>query len=103
MSDTAKFLAALDEYATANHDVAFYADLLNLHPDYLTRLLKAETGRGAKQHITDWIAACATERLRRGASVRAVAGELGFDDPDYFSRFYRRATGRNARSVRSAQ
>ena len=35
-----------------------------------------------------------------GASVKEIAGRLGFSDPAYFARFFRRMTGQTASQFR---
>lgn len=89
-SVTDRFLKALEEHVTANHDVAFYADYLRVHPDYLTRCVKAAAGAAPKAIIQRELASRAQELLRAGTPVGETATALGFGSSAYFSRFYRR-------------
>ncbi len=63
------------------------------HPDHLTRKLKDEAGIGlrALRHRVRLEAAQAA--LRRASSVAAAAEQCGFDDPNYFARWFRQQTG----------
>lgn len=90
---TDRFLTAVHEHVSANHDVAFYADYLRIHPDYLTRCVKAVLATSPKAVIQQELARRAQSLLRAGSPVAETAGALGFESPAYFSRFYRRVRG----------
>lgn len=63
------------------------------HPDHLTRKLKGEAGLGlrALRHRVRLEAAQAA--LRRAATIAEAAEQCGFDDPNYFTRWFRQQTG----------
>lgn len=74
------------------------ARAVHVSPNYLTALLRTETGTSLGQFILQERMMCAQELLRQpGASVKAVALELGFADPFTFSRAFKRVTGRPPR------
>lgn len=65
------------------------------HPDHLTRKLKREAGLGLRA-LRDRIRLEAAEKaLRLSPTVAEAAAKSGFDDPNYFSRWFRRQTGRS--------
>ncbi len=77
------------------------ARALGLSPRHLTRLCRAATG-GSAQTVLD--AAVLREACRLLAYTRlqvaTVGHRLGFDDPSYFTRFFRRHTGLSPRAYR---
>jgi AraC-like DNA-binding protein len=88
-----RFLSAMAAHITANHDVAFYADYLQVSPDYLTRCVKKTTGKNPKAIIQRELARRGGKLLSEGAPVAQTAATLGFDSAAYFSRFFHRVTG----------
>lgn len=76
------------------HQVADYADALALTPDHLNQIVRQASGRAAKQLIQERLML----EARRAAwfsqaSLKTIAYELGFSDPAYFSRLFRRCSG----------
>lgn len=72
---------------------------VHVSPNYLTGLFRVETGTPLGRFILAERIAVAQRRLRQaGASVKAVASELGFADPFTFSRAFKRVTGRSPKS-----
>lgn len=62
-------------------------------PDYLNRKLKEETGRGLRQTRDAIRLEQASQCLRAGSMVAEAAHLVGFTDPAYFSRWFRKQTG----------
>ena len=80
------------------------ARAVHVSPNYLTGLFRNESGKPLGQFILAERMQLAQERLRRpAATVKAVAGELGFADPFSFSRAFKRVTGRSPRAWQAAQ
>jgi len=74
------------------HD--WYADALGVPSAALSRALAAVTGRSTKELITDRLMLEAMRLLRfTDLSVGEIAYELGFADPFYFSRAFKRNAG----------
>lgn len=74
--------------------VQFYADAIGVSPTHLNRLTRAETGLS----VMELVALQITEAARRDlvftpTPVQAIAYSLGFTDPAYFNRFFRRHAG----------
>ncbi|GAA5032045.1 AraC family transcriptional regulator [Marivirga lumbricoides] len=74
--------------------IKYIADQVNLSPNYLSDLLRKETGRSAKDHVNDFLVNKAKSiLLSTNNSVSEVAYTLGFNYPHYFSRLFKTKTG----------
>ncbi|WP_075342553.1 helix-turn-helix domain-containing protein [Tenacibaculum agarivorans] len=75
-------------------NVEYLAKNVNLSPNYLSDLLKKETGKSAKEYINYFVIDKAkTLLMNRNISVSVLAYELGFNYPHYFSRLFKAKTG----------
>lgn len=73
--------------------VKYCGESLNMSPNYLSDLLKKETGRSAKAHIQDYIINQAKNQLlSTSASIGEIAFALGFEYPQHFSQLFKRKT-----------
>lgn len=85
------FLKLVNEYFSGHHDVASYASMLHLTPDYLNDLVKQQSGKTALTHIHERIMVEAKRNLlHTNLSVKEIADQLGFADAAYFNRFFKR-------------
>ncbi len=74
--------------------VKYCAEKLNFSANYLSDLLKKETGKNAQEHIHYQIIEEAKNRLLIStASVSEIAYDLGFEYPQYFSKMFKKKTG----------
>ncbi|HQU70823.1 MAG TPA: helix-turn-helix domain-containing protein [Calditrichia bacterium] len=74
--------------------VHYLASQLNLSPKYLSDLLKQETGKTALELIHLYIISEAKNMLISGEqSISEIAYRLGFENPPYFSRLFKKETG----------
>lgn len=74
--------------------VAGYAAELGVTPNHLNRAVKAETGRSAGEWIENARLSLARNLLHDpSVPVSEIAYRLGFEDPAYFSRFFRKLVG----------
>jgi AraC-like DNA-binding protein len=74
--------------------VNFIASELNLSPRYLSDLLKQETGKTAIDLIHLFLVSEAKNLLTgTDQSVSEIAYKLGFENPPYFSRLFKKGTG----------
>ncbi len=72
------------------HDLA---DDLNVTPDYLSSMLKTETGLTTQQHIHHKVIELAKVKLSvSSSSVSEIAYSLGFEHPQSFSKFFKSKT-----------
>jgi len=70
------------------------AKKLNLSPKYLSDLLKQETGKSALELIHLYIVSEAKNMLVEGEnSISEIAYKLGFENPPYFSRLFKKVAG----------
>lgn len=76
------------------HKVTFYAEELNISPDYLNSVVKTSIGKTAKEFIQNRLV---LEAKRLGVhtqlSTKEIAFDLGFEDPSHFSKFFKNFEG----------
>jgi AraC family transcriptional activator of pobA len=88
------FRQLVEEHYLEHWDIAEYARTLAVTLPTLNRLCRQFTGKGALDLIQDRLVLAARRHLiYTDASVEAIAYGLGFQDPAYFSRFFKRRTG----------
>lgn len=74
--------------------VKYCAEKLNLSPNYLSDLLKKETGKNTQEHIHYYLIEQAKNTLlHTDLTVSEIAYNLGFDYPQYFSKIFKKKTG----------
>ncbi|QBQ41625.1 AraC family transcriptional regulator [Sphingobacterium psychroaquaticum] len=82
--------------------VSYLADKVNLSPNYLSDLLKKETGMNAKDHIHHHLIEEAKNiLLGTNKSISEIAYELGFEYPQYFSKLFKQKTGNTPQEFRN--
>ena len=97
----AVFRHLVESHLAEHRSLAFYAHSVGTTVRTLTRLSQRHLGHSPQMLINRRLALEAQRLLRfTGASASAVASELGFADPSYFSRFYLRMTGRRPHDER---
>jgi len=75
------------------HSTKDYAALLHMTPNALTKLVKATSNKTPSALIAERIIIEAKRELYLSdKSVEEIALELGYDDPFYFSRFFKKQT-----------
>jgi AraC family transcriptional activator of pobA len=89
-----RFTVLVEQHFLAHWPVARYASLLGLSVPRLNRVVQAEAGRNALELLHERLTREACRRLVYiAAPVAHLAAELGFDDPAYFCRFFKRRMG----------
>ena len=82
--------------------VNYMATQLNLSPKYLSDLLKQETGKTALELIHLYVISEAKNMLVGGdLSISEIAYRLGFENPPYFSRLFKKEVGISPREFQN--
>jgi AraC-like DNA-binding protein len=88
------FRDELEANFRTRHKVAEYAARLGYSTRTLNRLARENTGLSAKQLIDERVVLEARRLLAHGHDpVARIAGQLGFDDPSNFSKYFQQRTG----------
>ena len=86
--------ALIGTHFREHRDATFYAEAIGVSPTHLNRIARAATGCSLQQLVNRRL----IEEARRDLvftflPAQSIALALGFSDPAYFSRFFRRETG----------
>jgi len=96
-----RWVVLLESHYREHWPVSRYAEQLGLSAERLNRMVAAETGRNAQELLHARLAREACRRLVHiAAPVQRIAFDLGFEDPAYFCRFFKRHTGQSPRAYR---
>jgi len=99
-----RFLSLVEEHYLEHWPMERYARRLGLSTQRLNRLVRREAGRSALQLVHERVLREACRRLVYvSVPAASLAFELGFEDPAYFSRFFKRHTGLSPQRWRAAQ
>jgi AraC-like DNA-binding protein len=91
---THAFKVLLTERIRQQHRVTDYATQLSISPNHLNKVVKETTGKSPTRWIDEALVLEAKVLLSQTASpVATIADQLGFNDPSYFSRLFRRYEG----------
>ena len=67
---------------------------IHMSPYYFSKLFKEVTGTNFVEYVTSIRIRRAKELLREGkSSVKQICQEIGYGDPNYFSRIFKKWTG----------
>ena len=89
-----RFNVLVDMHFREKQSVREYADLLYKSPKTLSNLFATYNQKSPKQIIQERIALEAKRLLHfTDKQTQEIAYELGFDDPGYFSRFFKKIVG----------
>ena len=98
-----RFTEQLERDFASHHDARHYADALAVPGPALARTLSALTGRSTKELVTERVMAEAARLLRyTDLTVGEVSFRVGFTDPLYFSRAFKRQTGSPPQAYRDS-
>jgi len=99
-----RFMELIERDAARRHRIADYAAELAVTPGHLSVLCTQYAGQRAKRLLHNVLVSRARRMLLyTDESAARVAALLGFDDPSYFSRFFRRETGQTPKEFRGAR
>ena len=89
-----RFLLLVEEHVLERWPLERYRRALGLSTRRLNRLARPESGRSALEIVHERLTREACRRLYYiAAPAETLARELGFEDPAYFNRFFKRRTG----------
>ncbi|TWI80113.1 AraC-like DNA-binding protein [Lacibacter cauensis] len=89
-----KYKREVEKKFRTEHSVQAYAEALSIQPRTLNSLSKKYTAKTAGDIIADRIILEAKRELSYNSkSIKEIGYELGFDDPAYFTRFFKKQTG----------
>lgn len=85
------------------HQVQFYAEKVNLHPNHFNAVIKRITDKSASEHIYEHILSLAKSKLLNSTnSVKEIAYELYYSYPNHFGNFFKTRTGLTPSQFRKA-
>ncbi|MBV7530946.1 AraC family transcriptional regulator [Chitinophaga sp. sic0106] len=97
LSKFIEFKLEVETSLTEQPSINAIAEKLALSTNSLYRIVKEYTGTSPKDYFTNRLMAEAQRKLRySNTSIKELAYELGFNDPDYFSRLFKKSTGKSA-------
>lgn len=98
-----RFRAEVERHFKEQWQVGQYADVLKASPVRLNRLCLKLSGKSAFDITQDRLMLEACRKLTYvPASIASIAYELGFQDPAYFSRLFKKRIGRTPKEFRKA-
>ena len=98
LTQYAAFKLIVESQLTEIHDVTTIAGKLATTPGQLYSIVKDFSGVSPKEWITNRLILEAQKRLQYSSiSVKELAYGLGFNDPNYFSRLFKKTTGKSVR------
>lgn len=99
----ADFIALVDKHFRKIHAVSDYADRLFVSPKSIAKRLKANGYPTPTEIIRERIVLEAKRDLRyTQKTVKEIAFDLGFDDPAYFTRYFKKAENDSPLAYRAA-
>ena len=92
-----------NEPVTKQPSVQHFADQLGLTPNYLGDIIKHFTQKSAIENIHDLVIRKAKEQLEKNVHLNTaeIAYSLGFEYPNYFSKFFKKQVGLSPKAYRT--
>jgi AraC family transcriptional regulator, transcriptional activator of pobA len=93
LSKYIEFKVHVESNLTEHHSVDTIAKDLSITTNYLYNMVKEFSGVSPKEYITMRLMLEAQRKLHySNPTIKELAYELGFNDPDYFSRLFKKTT-----------
>jgi AraC-like DNA-binding protein len=100
LSKFIEFKLVVEAHLAEQPSIYAIAEKLALTTNSLYRIVKEYSGTSPKDFLTRRLMIEAQRKLHySNLSVKELAYELGFNDPDYFSRLFKKCTGKNVSEV----
>lgn len=104
LSKFVEFKLMVETHLTEQPSINAIAEKLALTTNSLYRLVKEYSGISPKDFFVNRLMIEAQRKLRySNLSVKELAYELGFNDPDYFSRLFKKRTGKSVSDFLQSQ
>ena len=88
------FIHLVNKNYRSHHDAKFYADALNITPNYLNKITKSLLGLSAFDYITNRIISEAKVLLRlTKINISELAFKLGYENPGYVISIFKKLEG----------
>lgn len=88
-----RFIYLVNQYATREHQIRFYAEKMCLTERYLGTVIRQASGTTAKEWIDRALMAHIKIELKHSDKpVSQIAEELNFPNPAFFSKYFKRLT-----------
>ena len=96
LSKYIEFKVAVETHLTEQYSINTIADNLSVTTNSLYNIVKEFSGVSPKEFITNRLMLEAQRKLHYSKpSIKELAYDLGFNDPDYFSRLFKKSTGKS--------
>lgn len=96
------FIALVDQHFRKIHSVAEYAQMLYVSPKSIAKRLKVVGYKTPTELIRDRIVLEAKRDLRfTQKSIKEIAFDLGFEDPAYFTRYFKKSENESPLAYRA--
>lgn len=98
-----KFFYLIMQHYKENREVAFYAKELCITPKYLTTIIKAVSGKSAKDWILEYIILEIKALLRDSSlNIQEIVVKTNFANQSSLGRFFRKHTGMSPSEYRKS-
>ena len=89
-----RFIYLVNQHATREHQIGFYAEKMCLTERYLGTIIRQVSGSTAKEWIDRALITRIKVELRHtDKTVLQISEELSFPNPSFFSKYFKRLTG----------
>lgn len=97
------FQLVIEHYAT-HRQASFYAERLQVTPQYLSTVVKEVTGKNAIDIIAHVVLVDARRKLRStGMTIQEIGYSLNFPNPSFFGKYFKRYTGVTPQQYRTGE
>lgn len=98
-----RFMQLLEANITTVKQVSAYAAMMNISPYQLNAITRQLLGKNSSEVLNDQVILEAKRYLRSTDSqVKEIAYQLGYEDPSYFIRFFKKHTGLSPAAFRES-
>lgn len=99
-----QFVELIEDHVKEEHEVAFYANKLNITAKYLSEVCKSKSGFKAKEIISTFlISKIKQEIIMSGKPIKTIAYEYGFADQSSMGKFFNKITGMSPGEFKKTQ